>query len=71
MKRVVASEQDTKYTIRLDGNDIQLLRAAVAEIMPRVSTEAAKRLNAIESQLESTISSAPMSPRDEYHHRLK
>ena len=71
MKRVVASSQDTMYTIRLDGNDIQLLRAAVAEIMPRVSDEAAKRLKAIESQLKSTISSAPLSPRDEYHRRLE
>jgi hypothetical protein len=71
MKRVVASDQNTKYTIRLNGNEIQLLRVAVQELMPRVSDGAASQLKNIEDQLKSTLSSAPVSPRDEYHHRLE
>lgn len=71
MKRVVASEQNTKYTIRLDGNDIQLLRVAVNQLMPQVSSEAASRLNRIADQLASAISSDPSYPEDEHRDRLK
>lgn len=58
MERVIASEQSakSKYTLQLDGNDIQLMRVAVSELIPRVSDDAADRLRAIDYQLKALLS---------------
>lgn len=59
MKRVIASKQSakSKYTLELDGNDIQLMRVAVSELISRVSDDAADRLRAIDYQLKALLSS--------------
>lgn len=55
MKRVVTASQNATYTIQLSGNELQLLRVAIQELMPRVSESAASQLKKIEDQLKSTL----------------
>lgn len=73
MKRVIASEQSakSKYTLQLDGNDIQLMRVAVSELIPRVSDDAADRLRTIDYQLKALLSSGPSDSGSSESRRLE
>lgn len=73
MKRVIASEQSakSKYTLQLDGNDIQLMRVAVNDLIPGVSEAAADRLRAIDYQLKALLSSGSDDSRSSKSRRLE
>ena len=73
MKRVIASKQSakSKYTLELDGNDIQLMRVAVDELIPRVSDDASDRLRAIDYQLKALLFPEPSDSELNELRRLK